>query len=279
MHNVEAPNSTVESVILHNDKDLEGNWISMIVDIDSWVMLQASTQGCWEKEAKNLGRDRFRGSFKAQVRGFQFIQSSSSIAMRFSEICVRHAYHRWQLELNPIVQGSEPRKANYLYASYFNDWVHPISIIDHIVVVYVDIGEATRNGRIHKELLEQGTFFLRGMYMPATPGVLYGTMEPIELPAFTNPEWPLPNMYTSEAFRSMLAMECTAAMKATTGGSFVHVQCFMPMHIMVDLSANAANNIRWTTTLFVLKFPTDELLGNLIDQGWDTKYHIGEDMV
>ena len=80
--------------------------------------------------------------------------------MRLSKIRVCHVYHMWQLELNPAVQKSEPRKANYLYASYFDDWVHPTSIIDYIVVVHIDIGKASRNSRIHKELLEQGTFFL-----------------------------------------------------------------------------------------------------------------------
>ena len=59
------PISTIQSVILHNDKDLEGNWIPMRVDIDSWVMLQASIQGRWGKEAKNLRGNRFKGSFKA----------------------------------------------------------------------------------------------------------------------------------------------------------------------------------------------------------------------
>ena len=65
-----CPISTVHSVILHNDKDLEGNWIPMRTDIDSWVMLQASIQGRWKKEAKNLGGDGLRGSFKAQVKDF-----------------------------------------------------------------------------------------------------------------------------------------------------------------------------------------------------------------
>ena len=104
-------------------------------------------------------------------------------------------------------------------------------------------------------------------------------MVPIELPAFTNQKWPLPDMHTSEAFRNKLVVECAVVMKATTGGSFAHVQWFMPMHIMVDLFANIVDNIQRTTILFVLKFPTDELLGNLIDQGWDTKYHIVEVVV
>ena len=113
-----CPISIVESVILHNDKDLEENWISMRVDIDFWVMFQASTQGRWGNEAKNVGGDGFRRSFKAQMKGFRFIQSSTSAAVRLLEIRVRHAYHRWQLELDPTIQGSEPKKANYLYASY-----------------------------------------------------------------------------------------------------------------------------------------------------------------
>ena len=46
--------SFVESVIFYNDKDLEGNWIFMRVDIDSKMMLQASTQGHWRREAKTL---------------------------------------------------------------------------------------------------------------------------------------------------------------------------------------------------------------------------------
>ena len=115
--------------------------------------------------------------------------------------------------------------------------------------------------------------------MPATLGVLYGSIEPIPLPAFIDPNWPLPDMHTSEAFCSKLVVEFTAVMIATPSGSFGHVQWFMPMHIMVDLFANTADNIRWTTTLFFLKFSTDELLGNLMDQGWNTKYHIGEDIV
>ena len=66
------PISIVQSNIFYNDKDLEENWISTRVDIDSWMMLEASTQGHWNREAKNLGGDRFRVFFKAQVKGLYF---------------------------------------------------------------------------------------------------------------------------------------------------------------------------------------------------------------
>ena len=105
------------------------------------------------------------------------------------------------------------------------------------------------------------------MYVLAMLGMLYGTVESVQLPAFTDSEWPLPDMHTSEAFYSKLAVQCTAAMKATTSGSFANVQWFMPMHIMMDLFASSIDNIQRTTTLFVLKFPMDELLGNQMDRG------------
>ena len=53
----------------------------------------------------------------------------------------------------------------------------------------------------------------------------------------------------------------------------------MPIHIMVALFTNVVDSIRRTTTLFLLKFPIDELFGNLMDPGWNTKYHIGEDII
>ena len=81
------------------------------------------------------------------------------------------------------------------------------------------------------------------MYVLATLEMLYGSVEPISLPAFVNPEWPLLDMHTNEAFRSKLEVEFAAVMKATIGGSFAHVQWFMPMYIMVDSFANAADNI------------------------------------
>ena len=38
--------STIQHVVLYNDKDLEENWIPMRVNnVDSWMMLQASTYG------------------------------------------------------------------------------------------------------------------------------------------------------------------------------------------------------------------------------------------
>ena len=156
--------------------------------------------------------------------------------------------------------------------------MHQTSIIDHIIVVHANIEDACRNCCIHKELLEQQIFFLQGMFVLPTSGVLYKTVEPISLLAFIDVEWLLFDMHTSEAFRIKLTLDFATIVKATTSGSFADVQWFLPMHIMLDLFANATDNIKRTTTLFVLKYSIDELLGSLLDWGWDTKYHIGDNI-
>jgi hypothetical protein len=86
-------------------------------------------------------------------------------------------------------------------------------------------------------------------------------------------------MHTSEAFRTRLTFDFANAMKATTGSSFVHQQWFMPIHVMVDLFAVAADSIRRTPTLFVSNSPSEALLSSLMNPGWNEKFHIGQDVI
>jgi hypothetical protein len=54
-----------------------------------------------------------------------------------------------------------------VYASYFEDWVDPLSLLGVIVVLHTEIGEAQRNGRAHSDLLENGIFFVvTPMFLP-----------------------------------------------------------------------------------------------------------------
>ena len=69
-------------------------------------------------------------------------------------------------------------------------------------MLHTEIEEAQRNGRAHSHLLENGIFYCGDTYVPPTPGQLYGHLEPIELPSFEDPAWPLPDMHCSEAFRA-----------------------------------------------------------------------------
>ena len=185
-------------------------------------------------------------------------------------VMVRHAYQRRQLELDPDALTVEPRKSNFLYASYWEDWMSPECVLDVILVLHHEIGEALRNGRIHKQLLENGTFFLRGMYVPASGSDLYDNIEVLPLPQLKDQDWPVPDMNTLESFRLKMAMDIAGAMKGGTGSKAAHVQWFMPIHVMVDLFVKA-DTMQCTTTMYVFKDPSPELFASLMDCGWDEK--------
>ena len=151
--------------------------------------------------------------------------------------------------------------------------------MDVILVVHHEVGEAAiRNGRSHKQLLDNGTFFLKAVYVPQSGSCLYGSLEELPLPALDDPHWPLPDMHTSEAFRLKLATDIAEAMKGGTGSKAAHVKWFMLVHVMVDLFAVAKNVCR-TPTMYIFKSPSEAVLNSLMDAGWDEKFQAGQDVL
>ena len=75
----------------------------------------------------------------------------------------------------------------------------PSFVLDVILVLHHKVGEATRNRRIYKQLLDNGTFFIKADYVPRSRRELYGILEVLVLPELTDHVWPVPNMHTSEA--------------------------------------------------------------------------------
>ena len=155
----------------------------------------------------------------------------------------------------------------------------PLSILGVIVIVHSKIGEASRNGRSYNDLLENGIFFSNLVYVPPTLGLLYGSVEPLLLPTLSDPEWPLPDMHTSEAFRFKLWANIQAVTKATTGSRMGHLQWFIPLHVFVDLFACEEESIKRTAVLYVVNSPSDELFTSLMDAGWHQKIIFGKDIV
>lgn len=144
--------------------------------------------------------------------------------------------------------------------------------------MHADIGEAQRGVRTHRELLNESIFFYNAMYHPRLGQERYGRLTAIDLPPFEDPEWSLPDMATTEAFRAHLRLDFLASMKAQTGSRATHLQWFMPVHVMVDLFS-VANNIKKTPAYFIFKRPSDDLLSSLMDSGWDTKIMVGDDVI
>ena len=155
----------------------------------------------------------------------------------------------------------------------------PDSILGVIIVHHTDVGEATRAGRSYNELLNNSIFFSNLVYVPSTPGQLYGSTELVLFPEFNDPEWPLPDIHTSEAFRAKLRADFQSVTKATTGSCMGHLQWFVPLHVFVDLFAPDGNNMRRTSTLYVLNNPSDDLFTSLMDPGWQQKIVVAKDIV
>jgi hypothetical protein len=55
--------------------------------------------------------------------------------------------------------------------------------------------------------LDNGTFFLKEIYVLPTTPELYGHLEPLPLPELDDPDWPLPDMDTSESYRTKMACD------------------------------------------------------------------------
>ena len=87
-----------------------------------------------------------------------------------------------------------------------------------ICVTHADIGEASRGSQNHRELLQDSIFFYNAEYIPHGPGANdYGYTNPIPLPDFNDPTWPLPDMATIEAFRAQMREDFLRACKLGTG--------------------------------------------------------------
>lgn len=166
-----------------------------------------------------------------------------------------------------------------LYPSACEDWIDPLSILGIIVVVHGEIGELTRGFRTHTELLEENVFFYNAQYIPRRGGQQYGQLIPIPLPPFDSPEWPLPDMTTSEAFRSKLRHDFWIAMRPNTGSKQTHLSWFMPIGVFVDLFSAAEDNMHRTPTMFFFRNLSDNLCSSLMDDGWDEKITYGADVI
>jgi hypothetical protein len=60
-------------------------------------------------------------------------------------------------------------------------------MLDIILMLHHEVGEATCYGRGYKELLDNSTFYLWAVYMPRSGAELYGSLEPLSLPKLNSP--------------------------------------------------------------------------------------------
>lgn len=157
-------------------------------------------------------------------------------------------------------------------------WLDPKCIEGVICVTHAEVGELMRGSRLHKELLQDGVFFYNASYVTPTAGAQFGRVQPIPLPSFDSPEWPLPDMSTMEAFPAKLCLDFQNAMRPNTGSSQTHLSWFMPICVFIDFFA-VADTIQRTTSMWIFKNVSDALCQSLMDGGWDSKVTFGADAI
>lgn len=134
-------------------------------------------------------------------------------------------------------------------------------------MIHAEIGELARGDRSHKELLNDAVFFYNASYIPRSSKSNFGHLEPILLPPFDSPEWPLPDMHTTESFRAKLRFDFQYIMKLNLSSKQSPLSLF---RVFVDLFL-VAEDIHRTPNFFVSRHMTDDLCPSLMDRGWDCK--------
>jgi hypothetical protein len=110
-----CPKSEITRVVLHNDQDTTGRWISMKLEVELWITLQPGRDGAWAIGTHRNGANTFRIAYKGQILELHMKCENGSAGRGKSSIVdkvkVRHAYVRRQLQLDPL-EIEEPRHCN-----------------------------------------------------------------------------------------------------------------------------------------------------------------------
>ena len=145
--------------------------------------------------------------------------------------------------------------------------------MDVLYIQHADVGEPQRGHYTHKQLLKMGVYFYNSLYILRRPPGLFGRLEMIPLPTLEDHDWPIPNMITTESYKSRLHYDFLSSMRLGTASKSTHIKWFMPPHVMVDLFSGAT--VHRTPLLFVFKNLTQTSFDSVLDEGWDSKTCVG----
>lgn len=116
------PRGKIQSIILHNTHNAEGEWIPTKFDLGSWVTLNPGTSGIWAKDAKLYGGPTVRGAYKGQIIDWRFkvanVGRDVTSNPRVESILVRWGYAPRQTRLDPDVVVQRP-KCNCKQLSFY----------------------------------------------------------------------------------------------------------------------------------------------------------------
>jgi hypothetical protein len=125
--------------------------------------------------------------------------------------------------------------------------------------------QGSYEGGLHPHKVERFWHFLlqRSICLP-TQRQLHGDLEPIPFPNLNDLEWLLLDMSTNEAFKAKMPSDFQRISKVATGSHMENLQCFIPMHVLIDFFA-VSNGIKKTVTLLKDVQPEEALYDRLMD--------------
>jgi len=89
------PHNTIQSILIYNGLDSEGNWVSLKLEVGSWICLQPRKIGGYTCDVKKHGSTSIHGSYKETVLKFRVSHGGQSILA----VKVLPAYMKHQLDL------------------------------------------------------------------------------------------------------------------------------------------------------------------------------------
>ena len=116
------PRGKIQSIILHNTHNAEGEWIPTKFDLGSWMTLNPGTSGIWAKDAKLHGGPTVRGAYKGQIIDWRFkvanVGRDVTSNPRVESILLKWGYAPRQTRLDPDVVVQRP-KCNCKQLSFY----------------------------------------------------------------------------------------------------------------------------------------------------------------
>lgn len=90
------PRSYIQSVVLYNERDKDGDYIPLKIELNSWVALHSD----------ELGGTSINGAYKARVCEFEV---KGGVV---TQIRVQHAYMRRELRMHPVRHVTQSSACN-----------------------------------------------------------------------------------------------------------------------------------------------------------------------
>lgn len=147
------------------------------------------------------------------------------------------------------------------------EWEPVEALTGTFEALHVEYGKLLYAGVPPSELLEQDIYFYSGTYVVPASRSGWGKIEPTPPPAFTSPEWKIPDKLSMALTSRRVASDIQTAMKCTYGSHRATIGMFLPLNMFVHLFRTC--EVHRTPTMWIAK--GESALGHFLPRKWNSK--------